>query len=71
VPDHRFQSEHLDPHRRAEYRSVRGQLLAAQGTLTVASEWAGSPTRVASYVVSGIGFLGGGVILWEGLTVRG
>jgi putative Mg2+ transporter-C (MgtC) family protein len=30
-----------------------------------------SPTRVASYVVSGIGFLGGGVILREGLTVRG
>jgi putative Mg2+ transporter-C (MgtC) family protein len=30
-----------------------------------------SPTRVVSYVVSGIGFLGGGVILREGLTVRG
>ena len=29
------------------------------------------PTRIASYVVSGIGFLGGGVILREGLTVRG
>ncbi|KOV60562.1 MgtC/SapB family protein [Streptomyces sp. MMG1121] len=32
---------------------------------------AGSPTRVASYVVSGIGFLGGGVILREGGGVRG
>jgi putative Mg2+ transporter-C (MgtC) family protein len=32
---------------------------------------AGSPTRIASYIVSGIGFLGGGVILREGLTVRG
>ena len=32
---------------------------------------AGSPTRVASYVVSGIGFLGGGVILRDGFTVRG
>jgi putative Mg2+ transporter-C (MgtC) family protein len=31
----------------------------------------GSPTRMASYVVSGIGFLGGGVILREGLTVKG
>jgi putative Mg2+ transporter-C (MgtC) family protein len=31
----------------------------------------GSPTRVASYVVSGVGFLGGGVILREGLTVKG
>lgn len=30
-----------------------------------------SPTRVASQVVSGIGFLGGGVILREGLTIRG
>jgi putative Mg2+ transporter-C (MgtC) family protein len=31
----------------------------------------GSPTRIASYVVSGIGFLGGGVILREGMTVKG
>src|ERR1700757_997989 len=30
-----------------------------------------SATRVASYVVSGIGFLGGGVILREGVNVRG
>jgi putative Mg2+ transporter-C (MgtC) family protein len=30
-----------------------------------------SPTRMASYVVSGVGFLGGGVILREGLTVKG
>jgi len=30
-----------------------------------------SATRVASYVVSGIGFLGGGVILREGFNVRG
>ena len=29
------------------------------------------PTRIASYIVSGIGFLGGGVILREGLTVKG
>ncbi|MCS3531521.1 MgtC/SapB family protein [Chryseobacterium sp. JUb7] len=27
--------------------------------------------RVASYIVSGIGFLGGGVIMKDGLTVRG
>lgn len=32
---------------------------------------ANSPTRVASYVVSGVGFLGGGVILRDGLNVRG
>ena len=31
----------------------------------------GSPTRVAAQVVSGIGFLGGGVILREGFNVRG
>jgi putative Mg2+ transporter-C (MgtC) family protein len=30
-----------------------------------------SPTRITSYVVSGLGFLGGGVILREGLSVRG
>jgi putative Mg2+ transporter-C (MgtC) family protein len=30
-----------------------------------------SPTRIASYIVSGIGFLGGGVILREGLNVKG
>ena len=29
------------------------------------------PTRVAAQIVSGIGFLGGGVILREGLNVRG
>jgi putative Mg2+ transporter-C (MgtC) family protein len=31
----------------------------------------GSPTRIASYVVSGIGFLGGGVIIRDGLSVKG
>lgn len=30
-----------------------------------------SPTRVASQIVSGVGFLGGGVILREGASVRG
>jgi putative Mg2+ transporter-C (MgtC) family protein len=30
-----------------------------------------SPTRIASYVVSGLGFLGGGVILRAGLNVKG
>jgi putative Mg2+ transporter-C (MgtC) family protein len=30
-----------------------------------------SPTRIPSYIVSGIGFLGGGVILREGFNVRG
>jgi putative Mg2+ transporter-C (MgtC) family protein len=31
----------------------------------------GSPTRVVAYVVSGLGFLGGGVILREGMNVKG
>jgi putative Mg2+ transporter-C (MgtC) family protein len=31
----------------------------------------GSPTRIAAQVASGIGFLGGGVILREGLSVKG
>ncbi len=30
-----------------------------------------SPTRVAAQVVSGVGFLGAGVIFKEGLNVRG
>ncbi|MSR32652.1 MAG: MgtC/SapB family protein [Gemmataceae bacterium] len=30
-----------------------------------------SPTRIASYIISGIGFLAGGVILKEGINVRG
>ena len=30
-----------------------------------------SPTRIASYVVSGVGFLGGGVILRDGMNVKG
>ncbi len=30
-----------------------------------------SPTRIASYIVSGIGFLGGGVILRDGMNVKG
>ncbi len=32
---------------------------------------AGSPTRVASYVVSGVCFLGGGVILRDGFNIQG
>mgnify|MGYP000609298688 CR=1 FL=1 len=31
----------------------------------------GDPSRIASQVVSGIGFLGAGTILHEGLTVKG
>src|SRR5580658_28648 len=30
-----------------------------------------APTRIAAYVVSGVGFLGAGVILRDGVNVRG
>ncbi|WP_086666531.1 MgtC/SapB family protein [Lentzea kentuckyensis] len=42
-------------------------LLSAQGF----DGQGGDPTRVAAQVVSGIGFLGAGVILRDGLSVRG
>lgn len=61
---------------RARMAGLRTNALVAAGaTLFVLYSEAvgdtGSPTRVASYVVSGIGFLGGGVILREGGGVRG
>jgi putative Mg2+ transporter-C (MgtC) family protein len=58
--------------RRAGLRT--NALVAAGATLFVlyaAATPDSSPTRVASYVVSGIGFLGAGVILREGVNVRG
>jgi uncharacterized membrane protein YhiD involved in acid resistance len=39
--------------------------------LSVMTPGDSSPTRIAAQVVSGIGFLGGGVIVREGLSVRG
>ena len=42
-------------------------LLSAHGFTGAGAD----PTRVAAQIVSGIGFLGAGVILREGLTVRG
>ena len=36
-----------------------------------ATEGAGDPSRVMAAIVSGVGFLGGGVILAQGLRVRG
>jgi putative Mg2+ transporter-C (MgtC) family protein len=60
---------------RARRAGLRTNALVAGGAAlfvlyAVATEDS-SPTRVASYVVSGIGFLGGGVILREGVNVRG
>ncbi|WP_416826618.1 MgtC/SapB family protein [Ectobacillus polymachus] len=39
--------------------------------LSVMSTGDNSPTRIAAQVVSGVGFLGGGVIIREGFSVRG
>ena len=44
---------------------------AAFVALSLLLEPTGDPTRIAAQVVSGIGFLGGGIILREGLNVRG
>ncbi len=60
---------------RARMAGLRTNALVATGAtlfvLYAAATADSSPTRVASYVVSGVGFLGGGVILREGFNVRG
>lgn len=60
---------------RARMAGLRTNALVATGAtlfvLYAAATEDSSATRVASYVVSGIGFLGGGVILREGANVRG
>ncbi|MER6950376.1 MgtC/SapB family protein [Nonomuraea sp. NPDC000554] len=61
---------------RARMAGLRTNALVATGaTLFVLYSNAvgdlASPTRVASYVVSGIGFLGAGVILRDGFNIRG
>src|ERR1700732_5314453 len=47
---------------------VRAAIFVSISTIVVHD---GDPTRIAGQVVTGIGFLGGGVILREGLSVRG
>ncbi|SFQ01901.1 MgtC/SapB family protein [Amycolatopsis rubida] len=63
---------------RARMAGLRTNALVAAGStlfvLLSAHGFSGAsadPTRVAAQIVSGIGFLGAGVILREGLTVRG
>jgi putative Mg2+ transporter-C (MgtC) family protein len=61
---------------RSHPAGLRTNTLVALGaalfvSLSLLMNDSGSPTRVASYVVSGLGFLGGGVILRDGLTVKG
>jgi putative Mg2+ transporter-C (MgtC) family protein len=55
---------------------LRTNALVALGSalfvsLSVMIDHENSPTRIAGQVASGLGFLGGGVILREGLNVRG
>jgi putative Mg2+ transporter-C (MgtC) family protein len=61
---------------RQRMAGLRTNTLVATGAslfvmLSVLTPGEASPTRVAAQVVSGIGFLAGGVILREGLSVRG
>ncbi|NMF81974.1 MgtC/SapB family protein [Nodosilinea sp. P-1105] len=61
---------------RQRMAGLRTNTLVATGAalfvlLSVLTPDDASPTRIAAQVVSGIGFLAGGVILREGLTVRG
>lgn len=61
---------------RQRMAGLRTNTLVATGAalfvmLSVLTPEDASPTRVAAQVVSGIGFLAGGVILREGLSVRG
>jgi putative Mg2+ transporter-C (MgtC) family protein len=60
---------------RARMAGLRTNALVAAGATLFVLYAVGandtSSTRVASYVVSGVGFLGGGVILREGFNVRG
>ncbi len=46
-------------------------VLSSYGFGGLSGSGAADPTRVAAQIVSGIGFLGAGVIIRDGLTVRG
>lgn len=61
---------------RQRMAGLRTNTLVATGAclfviLSIMTPGEGSPTRIAAQVVSGIGFLAGGVILKEGITVKG
>jgi putative Mg2+ transporter-C (MgtC) family protein len=59
----------------AQPAGLRTHMLVSPGaalfTLAGARFADGDPTRVAAQVVTGIGFLGGGAILREGMSIRG
>jgi len=48
-----------------------GAALFEEFAVLLSSQHGVDPTRIAAYVVSGIGFLGAGVILRDGIHVRG
>ncbi|MCO1581858.1 MULTISPECIES: MgtC/SapB family protein [unclassified Crossiella] len=61
---------------RARMAGLRTNALVATGAalfvlLSVLTPGEGSPTRIAAQVVSGIGFLGAGVIIRDGVSLRG
>ncbi len=61
---------------RQRMAGVRTNVLVSLGaflfiTLSTMIEGEGSPTRMAAQVVSGIGFLGAGVIIRQGTNIRG
>jgi putative Mg2+ transporter-C (MgtC) family protein len=65
----------LERQARDQVAGIRTHVIVGLGaglfTLVSAYGFAGDQTRVAAQVVSGIGFLGGGVIIRHGATVRG
>jgi putative Mg2+ transporter-C (MgtC) family protein len=66
----------LERQYRQHAAGLRTNTLVALGaalfvSLSILMDDTNSPTRVASYIVSGLGFLGGGVILRDGLNVKG
>ncbi|WP_413804595.1 MgtC/SapB family protein [Streptomyces sp. OE57] len=51
--------------------SVGASLFVVMGAVGLGADPGADPTRVAAQVVSGIGFLGAGVILRDGFNIRG
>nr|WP_051845437.1 MgtC/SapB family protein [Streptomyces sp. NRRL S-813] len=51
--------------------SVGASLFVVMGAVGLGENSGADPTRVAAQVVSGIGFLGAGVILRDGVNIRG
>ncbi|AKL96530.1 hypothetical protein CACET_c30860 [Clostridium aceticum] len=66
----------VERQKRQRMAGIRTNALVALGaflfvTVSMMIEGEGSPTRMAAQVVSGIGFLGAGVIIRDGLNIRG